>query len=146
MMSILESQVARVEMAMKEMRDKLEEFEANMEEFGSTDDKLREELHETVYMLNHHDMALKELVELQYEVWGLRDKLVALKATTRAGAPTTQLVNHLKVKLEFQRRGVQNIIEAMTVVELLVELRKFDNKHSFYKPKTKGHGWGKDNG
>ncbi|EOY17377.1 Uncharacterized protein TCM_036523 [Theobroma cacao] len=88
-----------MEVVMGKIRDILEEFEANMEDLGSKDNKLHGKLHETMKMLNHRDTALKELVEsLRQEVCRLKDKLVALEAAAGGGALVTQLGTRLKPK------------------------------------------------
>ncbi|EOY14319.1 Uncharacterized protein TCM_033700 [Theobroma cacao] len=57
MISTLESRVAKMEVAARDTRDRLEEFEANMEELRSKDDELCGELqltfNESMAMLNH---------------------------------------------------------------------------------------------
>ncbi|EOY14308.1 Uncharacterized protein TCM_033671 [Theobroma cacao] len=62
-MSTLKGRVARIEMTVGETRDKLEEFEANMDELGSKNDELRGELHEIVEMLNHRYEALPDSIK-----------------------------------------------------------------------------------
>ncbi|EOY13949.1 Uncharacterized protein TCM_032837 [Theobroma cacao] len=48
-------------------------------------------------------------------------------------------------KLELQRRGVQNITEAISMAKSMVELHKFDNKPSTSKSTKKGKNGGDPN-
>ncbi|EOY32382.1 Uncharacterized protein TCM_040267 [Theobroma cacao] len=97
MMSTLEGRVAKMEVVVGETSNKLEGFEANMDELRSKDDELCGEFHKMIETLNHRNATLKELVKsLWQEVWGLRDKLVTLEATIKGGAQATQWGTRLK--------------------------------------------------